>query len=349
MRLGEIPLHLYQITAGFELLRRSGKIELALEKLSPSSPRRLPYNMLEVQVGDQVVIFDMNDGYDNLLKPHENYKDLYNGILKKCDFLYKRSFKEELNTGLEEPEKIKKIAPNYFVTVKGNPAHRPSPCDLGKEKLKKLFRLFPATQYYNGYYHADNFHSLPVVHREPKILFMARLWDPKGDYKGQLTEQKSEERNEINQGRAKCIRACRSEFGARFYGGVASSAFSVKEYPDLVIENSTAAKKQEYMKRMKDADILIATAGLHHSTGWKFAEYIAASKAIVSEPLYYESAGGLADGHNYISFRNENECCERINGLFDERKRLEMMNENAAYYDNYLNCESLVTRAIQLS
>lgn len=347
MRLGEVPLHLYQITAGFELLRRSGKIELAVERISPLSRHRLPYNMLEVQVGDQAVIFDMNDGYDNLLKPFENYRDLYNGILKKCDFLYKRSYSDEWNAGLEKPEKIKKIAPNYFVTVKGNPAHRPSPCDPGREKLKKIYRLLPSTRYFNGRYLADSFYSPPVVHSEPKILFMARLWDPKGEYKGQLTEQKSEERKEINEVRAKCIRACRSEFGTRFYGSVAPSEFSASEYPDLIAEDSTATKKNEYIKRMKDSDILIATAGLHHSTGWKFAEYLAASKAIVSEPLYYESAGSLADGRNYLSFRNENECCERIGGLFDERKRLEMMQENAAYYNEFLNCESLVTRAIQ--
>jgi hypothetical protein len=244
---------------------------------------------------------------------------------------------------------MKKIAPNYFVSVKGNFAHWPVPCDPGKEKLKKLFRLLPSTQYFNGYYLEDNFRSLPLIHGEPRILFMARLWDPKGEYAGQLTKNMSDERKEINEVRTKCIRACRREFGAQFYGGIAPCEFSVREYPDLVIDKTNAAKKHEYVKRMKDADILIATAGLHKSTGWKFAEYIAASKAIVSEPLYYESAGGLADGRNYLSFRNESECCDKINELFDERKRLEMMNANAAYFDSFMNCESLVSRAIQIS
>jgi hypothetical protein len=346
--LSEVPLHLYQIIAGFELLACAGKIELEIVRLSPGNPRRLPYNMLEVIYGNQRLFFDMNDGYDNLLIGDENYIDFYNSILGKCDCLFKRSFNRELNGKLAQPDKIRRTPPNYFVTVKGNPAHWPSPCDPKKEKLKKLFRLLPTTQYFNGYSFEDKFRAHPVIHSESKILFMARLWDPKGEYKGQLTHSKSEERKEINETRAKCIRACRNEFGAQFFGGVASSEFSEREYPDLVIENSSAAKKNEYVKRMKDADILVATAGLHKSTGWKFAEYIASSKAIVSEPLFYESAGCLADGKNYLSFRNEIECCERISELFDERARLNMMRVNAEYYSQFMSCEKLVGNALKM-
>lgn len=38
---------------------------------------------------------------------------------------------------------------------------------------------------------------------------------------------------------------------------------------------------------VKESDICITTTGLHRSIGWKFAEYIAASKAIVTEKLNY--------------------------------------------------------------
>ena len=329
-------------------MRRSGKIEFEIIKLPAGSPHRLPYNMLEVQYDGHTVIFDMNDGYDNLLRQDENYIDFYNALLKKCDYLYKRSYRQEMNDVLKRPEKVKETALNYFTTVKGNPAHLPVPCDPGREKIKKIIRLLPLTQYYNGYYSEQKFRSEPRVQTEPRILFMARLWDPKGEYESQLTAQKSEQRQSINDARAKCIRRCRSEFGSRFTGGVAPSKYSVRVYPDLVIERLNASKKHAYLERMKNSDILVATSGLHQSTGWKFAEYIAAAKAIVSEPLYYGSVGDLADGKNYLSFTNEFDCCERIAELFDQQRSYSMMCANKEYYDSYMSAEKMVARALQI-
>jgi len=348
IRLSEVPLHLYQITAGFELLKRAGKIELEIERLKPNSPHRLPYNMIEAEYNGKTIIFDMNDGYDNLLNKHEDFISFYNKILKKCDILIKRSYREDLNSRLENPGKIMETAPNYFVTVKANPAHIPVPCDPKKEAIKKTIRLLPISQYYNGLCFEENFREPPKINPEPRILFMARLWDPKGDFNGQLTAEKSEERRAINENRANCIRLCRKEFGNRFSGGVTPSAFSFKEYPDLVLEKPKTGEKGEYLKRMKSFDIHIATAGLHKSTGWKFAEYIAASKAIVTEPLYYASAGNLADSRNYLSFNNKSECCERITEIFDEQKRYEMMRANFEYYNEWMSCEKLVSHALKM-
>lgn len=348
LKLSEVPLHLYQIIAGFKLLQQDKQIELKMERLKPNSPDRLPYNMLEVFYNNKRVIFDMNDGYDNLLKPGEDYLELYNGILERCDLLYKRSYNAGLNNRLNHPEKIRKTAPNFLVTIKGSPAHWPVPCDPRKEKVKKVIRLLPFTQYYNGDCYENNFAAEPVIHRELKILFMARLWDPAGDYKGQLSEEKSEERRAINESRAKCIRRCRKEFGSRFLGGISYSEFAEREYSDLLLDNENISKKSVYLGMVKKSDIHIATAGLHKSTGWKFAEYIAASKAIVSEPLFYSSAGGLSDGVHYLSFRDEQECCERIQDLFDEQRRFTMMRANKEYYEEHMRCVKIAGHALEI-
>jgi len=347
LRLSEVPLHLYQIIAGFELLRRGGKIELDIERLSPISPFRLPYNMLEADIDGRKIIFDMNDGYDNLLEADEDYIFFYNEILKKCDLLIKRSYNEKLNAKLTNPEKIKKTAPNFLVTVKGNPAHLPVPCDPKKEKSKKLIRMLPLSQYYNGYCYEENFRAEPKMNRNPRILFMARLWDPAGEFEGQLSEEKSEERRKINENRASCIRLCRKEFGNSFFGGITSSEYAGREYPDLLLAHDAFSKKNEYLKVMKSFDIQIATMGLHKSTGWKFAEYIAASKAIVSEPLFYSSIGDLSENNNYLVFNNEFECCEKINELFNEQTRYSMMCANRDYYNKIMSCEKLAWRAFK--
>lgn len=304
--------------------------------------------MLEVVCNGKKIIFDMNDGYDNLLDSNNSYIDFYNDLLEKCDILYKRSFNEELNHGLRYAEKIRKTAPNYFVTVKGNPSHVPAPCDPQTEKIKKIIRLLPYSKYSNSLCYEENFKAEPVIKSEPKIMFMARLWDPKGEFKGQLSEEKSEERVAINKNRANCIRLCRSEFGSRFFGGITYSEFAKKEYPELLIENKGLGNKNKYLESMKNYDIFIATAGLHQSTGWKFAEYIAASKAIVAEPLRYSSVGGLSDKVNYFCFENEFECCEKIEELFDNQKRYKMMCANRNYYNEFMDCEKIAARTLEI-
>lgn len=65
LRLGQVPLHLYQIIAGFLLLSRQGVVDLRIDKLPVNES--LPYNMLEVIINDEIrALYDANDGYDNL-------------------------------------------------------------------------------------------------------------------------------------------------------------------------------------------------------------------------------------------------------------------------------------------
>lgn len=346
MKLSEVPLHLYQIIAGFSILNKKGEIELEIKRLKPGDKEVLPYNMLEVTADGKRLIYDMNDGYDNLVIGQGDWRELYNGLLERCDCLFKRSFNTQMNSQLNNYHKIKMTAPNFFVTINGSPAHFPVPCDPRREKAKKLIRMFPGSEFYNGHCYEENFRMEPVLNENPKILFMARLWDPRGEFEGQLNEEKSEERHEINQGRAKCIRLCREEFGDSFFGGITPSDFARREYGDLVLSDASVSKKDAYLRHMKGFDIHIATMGLHKSTGWKFAEYLAASKAIVSEPLCYSSDGGLSDGRNYLSFKDEFECVRRIGEILDGARRYEMMCENKRYYDESMTCEALVRKTL---
>jgi hypothetical protein len=92
----------------------------------------------------------------------------------------------------------------------------------------------------------------------------------------------------------------------------------------------------------------VATTGLHGSTGWKLAEYVAFAKAIVSERLVYEVPGAFAPGRNYIEFTSPEEC---LNGavrlIEDGALRQQLMQNNAAYYRDYLRPDALVRNALQ--
>lgn len=348
LRLSEVPLHLYQVTAGFDALCKAGEFKLCIEKLRPKDADRLPYNMLEAVLPDgRRLIYDMNDGYRNLLPQDAEPASLYDPLLKRCDFLFKRSFSAEENKKLAAPDKIRRTPPNFLVTRRGNPAHIPAPCDPRREQAKKWVRMLPGSSYYNGHVLEENLFDVPHISETPKILFMARLWDPDGEFPGQLTEAMRDERDAINRVRADCIRRLRKEFGSRFFGGVTPSAFAVRDYADVVLDTPGLSKKNAYLNFMKQFDIQIATMGLHGSTGWKFAEYLAASKAIVSETLRYESAGDLREGTHYFAFDDADGCVQKVCALLDADVRAKMMQENHIYAEQFLRCEAFVRNTLK--
>ncbi|PQZ55510.1 hypothetical protein CQZ94_15085 [Bacillus sp. MYb209] len=348
LRLGEVPLHLYNINAGFVLLAQQGVIDLRIEKLSKNHQDQLPYNMMEVIInGKTRVLYDVNDGYDNLLKQNQDYVEFMNVLLEKYDFYFKRSFNSFYNSKLRHKEKIYPLGLNYMVTIPGNIAHSPMPQDPLREKIKKIIRKVPLSQYYNGLYRINSFEDIPHKEIDSKILFMARLWDVNGDYEGQISSNKKEERAYINDFRATCIRLCRKEFGDKFYGGVAPSEFAYKNYADIVIEDGKATERNNYLRKVKESAICIATMGLHQSIGWKFAEYVAASKAIVTEELHYEVPGDFRDGQNYLVFKTPEECINQIYTLSNnENYRYQMMINNYRYYHEYVRPDRLVLNSI---
>jgi len=343
MRLGEVPLHLYQVIAGFELLARRGVITLEIVRdgrhVRGTPP--LPYNMMEVVLNGEIrVLYDLNDGYDNLV---EDPDTLYGPLLRHYDICFKRSFNAAMSARLTHGSKIRPLGLNYWVTIPGSIAHRPAPLDPPKEKLKKLIRMLPVTSHYNGWYTVEKFEDEPRPDAPPGILFMARMWDVRGDAGWRLSEAKREERHFINEQRARTIRLCREAFGDQFHGGVAPTPFAVEHYPDLVIANRSEVSRRAYLKRMKRSTICIATMGLHQSIGWKFAEYVAASKAIVSETLHYDVPGAFGEGRNYLSFRTPEECVEAVSRLIrDDRLRQMIMRNNWNYYRRHVRPDRLV-------
>lgn len=348
LRLGEVPLHLYHITAGFVELERQGVINLSVERLKKDCQDKMPYNMMEVVINGQTrVLYDVNDGYDNLLEENQNYVEFMDDLLQEFDFCFKRSYSESYNSRLKSKKKIYPLGLNYMVTVPRNMAHLPLPNDPYREKVKKFIRMIPFSTYYNGLYNINSFEDVPREDSNPKILFMARLWDINGDYKYQISSEKKEERAYINQVRAECIRLCRKEFGSCFFGGVSPSKFALENYKDLVIEDKQITKRDHYLKKVKDASICIATMGLHQSIGWKFAEYVAASKAIVTEKLHYQVPGNFFEEQNYLVFTTPEQCIDQIYRLLeDDDFRYKMMVNNYKYYHEYIRPDRLVFNSI---
>lgn len=345
IKVSEVPLHLYQIIAGFMLLEKQGLIDIKIE----NSSRVLPYNMMEVCLDNKIsILYDVNDGYDNLTKKSEEYIELYDSLLEKYDVCFKRSFSEAYNKKLKYGSKIQKLGLNYMVTIKRNLAHNIYKSDPNREKIKKLIRKIPGSQYYNNKYLIDNFEEKPKINNNPKILFIARLWDPNGMELHNMPKEKIKERNKINEMRIKCIETCKEKFGENFIGGITPSNYANERCSHLIINDKKITDRDGYLKLMKSCDICIATTGLHESIGWKFAEYVAASKSIISERLNYELPGEFKEGENYLSFNTVEECIKNIDILInDKEKRLKIMNNNFNYYNEYVKPDKLVLNSLK--
>lgn len=181
------------------------------------------------------------------------------------------------------------------------------------------------------------------------MLFMARAWDPKGEL-AELTEEEKRERVYINEMRARCIRLLRDELGPHFYGGFARTSYAMDNFKELLVEDALVSGKKRYVSLLHDYPICIATAGLHGSIGWKMGEYVAFSKAIVSERLNCSVPGDFTCGRNYLEFDTPEMCLEQTMKLVEGRGlRAQMMEDNWTYYNMHLMPDRLIMRTLKIA
>ncbi len=169
------------------------------------------------------------------------------------------------------------------------------------------------------------------------IVFMTRLWRPMRPNDGRAA---------INEMRATLVRTLRERFGEFFVGGVERDEYSEAHYPDCVIDSRT--EKFEYVELMKSRLIGVATTGLHHSVGWKLAEYVAAARCIVTEPVDCRLPGDFAEGTHYLSFRDPSGCadlCQRI--LEDPEFAHRMRVSNQLYYRRELAPATMMLKRLR--
>lgn len=183
------------------------------------------------------------------------------------------------------------------------------------------------------------------MNHPPGVLFMARAWNTEE----LLDISQKEKVMEINFTRANSIRALREAFGERFFGGLVRDEFSERHFKDVLLPNEGLSNKQNYLEILRNFPICVATTGLNNSIGWKFAEYTAFSKAIVSEPLKFQLPGGFAENKNYLKFTNSEELINAVSQLFEnESLRQSIMKNNFDYYCEFVRPDSLVLNTLKI-
>ena len=228
-------------------------------------------------------------------------------LLNQVDCYFKRSFSSARLQKLgENYTKIYPLGLNYAVSPNGVDKfalQRTYFLETNwKHKLKEIISSFDLFKVFSFTPRVRIMESLPDYEAHPKILFMAPLHGLYDDPK--RTEEKVEERLYINRTRANCIKLLREEFKENFLGGFIHTSFATRNYGDLLIPDPHLALKPNYISLAKSYPICVATTGLHGSIGWKFAEYIALSRAVLTEKLNYEVPGPMREGENYLEFNS---------------------------------------------
>jgi hypothetical protein len=187
--------------------------------------------------------------------------------------------------------------------------------------------------------------ALPDYSAEPRVLFMVRTWDPADT--PTASAQERDERTRINTMRAECIQLLRKELGPYFYGGFVRTRHAIAHYPSLLLPDHSFSAKPQYLAALRSFPICIATTGLYGSIGWKLAEYVAFSKAIVSERLNYTVPGPFRHGTHYLEFSSPEQCVHNaVTLMSDHALRCSLILNNAHYYNDFVRPDSMILKSL---
>lgn len=342
--------HVSQIYTGFSLLAAGGKISLTqtfrkydyvgaelMKNLGPSD-----LNGLFVVLNEKKILFyDTSDG-----------PKLQAEAVEISDAYFKRSY-----VGGAIPDRYKtRVYPlglNYELYAGKLNRYEMSRFLLRKtilerfprEFLKRMAELVSLSFLPT----VENMSAPPAYDHDPRVLFMARAWDPSGEGT-ELSADEQDGRLRINEMRARCIERLRKELGSRFYGGFAHTKYAVQHYGRLLLDSPLISGKKNYLSLLRQYPICIATTGLYGSIGWKMAEYVAFSKAIVSERLTCVVPGGFEANKNYLEFDTPETCLQQTMKLIeDTQSRQRMMDDNWTYYKTYVSPDHLVLRTLNIA
>jgi hypothetical protein len=338
--------HIEQLNTGFLALHKSGLIRLSQRSSDQPFPNSTVQHLQKVGGSQLTAVLNAK------LRVHYDCHDaveLNERMLEECDFYFKRSYSQQYVDALPRHRgKVFPLGLCYRVLPNAADWRSVKRALLGARGTAKLAALIAALDAGNWLKYNPrlrDLQALPDPELPPRVLFLANAYDPY-DAPGR-SKQKIEEITALNDTRARCIETLRKELGSRFLGGFMHNPYSVRNYGRLVVEDNRLTRKRNYIRLLRSFPICVATSGLHGSIGWKFAEYVALSKAIVSEKLNYQVPGGLEAGRNYLQFVSPEQCAEQCLRLAQDRElRNSLMINNALYYQSHLRPDVLVLNSL---
>ena len=336
--------HVSKLFTGFALLRQAGAVTLSQEcKIGKAFDVSKPQHLRDARLAHLLVVVN---GSVKLFYDNHDSDEIDGDVAESVDFYFKRSYSSPripdsvaskvfplgLNYGLysETFDALEFDRIQAFTRGSSPPI---APCNQGISS----FRPTPA-----------NMHRAPVEALHPKVLFMTRVSDPYDH--PERSEEKARARIRMNETRASCVETLRREFGDDFLGGFERTDYTVKNFGELVWEDNEISLKENYVKLLEAYPICVSTEGYHRSICWKMGEYVAFSKAIVSERFCYELPGDFREGKNYLGFDTAEECVDAARKLFEDAAlRHRIMNNNYIYYKDYVEAKAVIQRTLNIA
>jgi hypothetical protein len=319
-------IHVEQLYTGFAQLYRKGFLRL---KQKMCRPPRMSAGMHVCLNGSISLFYDTSDG-----------QAIDAELLRDTDYYFKRSFAEE---HCRMSDKIHPLGLNYLVYNDGADWFKIARDLSFGSALVRIRRLvkhlvlgeFPTIKHME---------ALPDFEQPPRVLMMTRLWSA-----GNLADPSMDSIEAINRTRAQCIRLLRKELGDRFFGGLAPDDFACQHFGDLVLPEKVC-RQGNYLTMLREFPICVATRGLWGSNGFRLGEYVAHSKAIVTERLAYQVPGDFACERNYLEFSTPEECVEATMRLMKDRAlRNRLSINNFRYYQAFGRPDSLVLNTLAIA
>jgi hypothetical protein len=343
--------HLTQIFTGFALLARRQEVVLhwRFSKPRPQSldtPRHYQFGWqtrLHAVINHSVrVCYDLHDSgeIDSL-------------ALESSDLYFKRSFDPRVVAQLgTRGTRVEQLGLNFPVCSDTNDwfavRRALSIGGTGRGLIHALLEGIPALDALAYAPRLATFGAEPAADQAAKVLFCVTAWNPADVH--HLGLDRVEDRVAVNDSRRACVRALREAFGARFIGGFIPTPYARRAYPDDLLSGAFDGHKRDYLALVRSTPICVATDGLHGSIGWKFGEYVALSRAIVSTPLRHDVPAPFAPEKNYLEFSSPEQCVSQVERLLaDTALRTALMHNNFAYYREFLQPDALVARSLRLA
>ncbi len=335
------------IYTGFAMLHRAGAVRLSqkLTKRPPvidTAPEHLRYaraTHLTVRVDGRVLVY-----YDS----HDSF-EVEPSALDRVDHYFKRSYSRERLRGNPGSEKVHPLGLIYPVYSDGFDRFALQRATLwrGLGLIKAGVRAIGLDRLLAGRMHTPRLRDLegyPALRRAPRVLFLAKVFDPQTF---SLYQREPIER--LNSMRADCVRLLRKELGSAFLGGLAHNSYSTRKFKDCLLPDPDLSLPRNYLRVLRQFPIGVATKGLHESNGFKLAEYVSASMAIVSESLQY-AVPGFRPGTNYLDFNTPRECADAAVRLIEEpNTRWQLMLNNFHYYRTHLRPDAVVLSTLKVA
>ena len=329
--------HLNQVYDGFSRLQKQGLVKLHIIHSNGNQCKPI----LHTEINGKHVIYDCLDGLNWIDKSFEANIDYFNDNIY-CDFYFKRSWSDILLPYISNRFQYYPLGVYYHIDPIGRYPQKLI------QHVKELIIKNPIIEQLNHkkIFRLEDMEMPPIVNNDNKILFLARLWNPKDV---SCESRWYEERIQMNEMRIKCVEEGRKYFGNRFVGGIQKDDYSEMACPPELIVEPHITRRDRFLELVKKANICVATTGLFDSIGSKFGEYIAASRAIVSEPLKYKLPGTFSKNRNYLEFKtidNYLEVCERL--MSNPDLLIQMIHNNYDYYQNYVRSDRMILNTLQL-